>query len=94
MNDAKTALGQKIVAAKKAKGWTWPQVAEKLGHAPVWVCAACLGQMSMTEETAEKAGVLFDLAPAEGLPPDRVKLLRRLDYAIPILRRMLDALSD
>ena len=65
MNDAKTALGQKIVAAKKAKGWTWQQIAEKLGHAPVWTCAACLGQMSMTPETAEKAGVMFDLSPAE-----------------------------
>ncbi len=65
MNDAKTALGLKIIAAKKAKGWTWPQVAEKLGYSPVWTCAACLGQMSMTPETAEKAGVLFDLTPAE-----------------------------
>ncbi len=65
MNDAKTALGHKIIAAKKAKGWTWPQVAEKLGHAPVWTTAACLGQMSMTAETAEKAGLMFDLTPAE-----------------------------
>ena len=65
MNEAKTALGHKITAAKKAKGWTWPQVAEKLGYSTVWVCAACLGQMSMTPETAEKAGVLFDLNPAE-----------------------------
>ncbi len=65
MNEAKTALGVKIIAAKKAKGWTWPQVAEKLGHSPVWVCAACLGQMSMTPETAEKAALLFDLSPAE-----------------------------
>ena len=65
MNEAKTALGRKIVAAKKAKGWTWPQVAEKLGYSTVWTTAACLGQMSMTPETAEKAGVLFDLSPAE-----------------------------
>ena len=65
MNEAKTALGVKIIAAKKAKGWTWPQVAEKLGFSPVWTCAACLGQMSMTPETAEKAAVLFDLSPAE-----------------------------
>lgn len=65
MNDAKTALGLKIRASKKAKGWTWADVAEKLGHAPVWTCAACLGQMSMTEETAERCGVLFDLAPEE-----------------------------
>ena len=65
MNDAKTALGLKIRGLKKAKGWTWAEVAEKLGHAPVWTCAACLGQMSMTEETADRCGVLFDLTPEE-----------------------------
>ncbi|GAC1343801.1 MAG: cyanase [Acetobacteraceae bacterium] len=65
MNDAKTALGLKIRALKKQKGWTWGEVAEKLGHAPVWTTAACLGQMSMTPETAEKAGVLFDLSAEE-----------------------------
>ena len=74
MNDAKTALGLKIRALKKAKGWTWPDVAEKLGHAPVWTCAACLGQMSMTEETAEKCGVLF------GLTPEEVALLAEAPY--------------
>ena len=61
MNDAKTALGLKIRKIKKQKGWTWPEIAEKLGHATVWTTAACLGQMSMTEETAEKAGLLFGL---------------------------------
>ena len=65
MNDAKTALGHKIIAAKKAKSWTWPQIAEKLGYSTVWTTAACLGQMSMTPETAEKAAMLFDLSPAE-----------------------------
>jgi cyanate lyase len=65
MNDAKTTLGLKIRAAKKSKGWTWPEVAEKLGHATVWTTAACLGQMSMTPETAEKTGLLFDLSPDE-----------------------------
>ena len=65
MNDAKTALGRKIVAAKKKKGWTWPQVAEKLGYSPTWTGAACLGQMSMTAETAEKAALLFELTDDE-----------------------------
>ncbi len=74
MNDAKTALGLKIRGLKKKKGWTWAEVAEKLGHAPVWTCAACLGQMSMTPETAEKAGVLFDLSE------DEVGLLAEAPY--------------
>jgi cyanate lyase len=56
MNDARTTLGSKIRAAKKSKGRTWPEVAERLGHATVWTTAASLGQMSMTPETAEKAG--------------------------------------
>ena len=74
MNDEKTALGRKIIAAKRARGWTWPEVAEKLGYAPAYVCAACLGQMSMTAETAEKAGVLF------GLDPEEVALLQEAPY--------------
>ena len=62
MNDAKQDLARKILVAKKQKGLTWPQIADKLGHASTWTCAACLGQMSMTAETAEKAARLLDLS--------------------------------
>jgi cyanate lyase len=65
MNDAKTALGQKLLGIKKRKALTWDEIARTLGHAPVWTCAACLGQMSMTPETAEKAAALFELDEAE-----------------------------
>lgn len=74
MNDAKTALGHKILALKKQKKWSWTEIAAKLGHAPVWTCAACLGQMSMTDETAEKTGLLF------GLSEDEVALLAQAPY--------------
>ncbi len=74
MNDAKTALGQKILAIKQAKGLTWAALAAQLGHAPVWTCAACLGQMSMTAETAAKAGRLLDLHE------DEVVLLQAIPY--------------
>lgn len=74
MNEDKTALGRKIIAAKRARGWTWPQIAEKLGFSPAYVCAACLGQMSMAPETAEKTGVLF------GLDPEEVALLQEPPY--------------
>ncbi len=74
MNDAKTTLGHKILAAKKQKKWTWPEIAAKLEHSPVWTCAACLGQMSMTEATAKKAGKLFKLTD------DEVELLREPPY--------------
>ncbi len=74
MNEAKTALGQKILTIKKAKGLTWTDIAAKLGHAPVWVCAACMGQMSMTPETAEKAATLF------GLDDEEAALLAEAPY--------------
>ena len=74
MNDAKTALGLKIRAVKKQKGWSWVEVAERLGYSPTWTCAACLGQMSMLPETAEKAGVLFDLTDEE------VQILQDIPY--------------
>jgi cyanate lyase len=78
MNEEKTALGQKILKLKKAKGLTWTNIATKLGYSPVWVCAACMGQMSMTPETAEKAAALFGLDEEEAAllaePPYRGSL--------------------
>jgi cyanate lyase len=62
MNDAKTALGHKILKIKKQKNLTWPDIAARLGYTPTWTCAACLGQMSMLPETAARAGALLDLS--------------------------------
>ena len=44
MNDAKTALGQKILAIKQQRGLRWSEIADRLGYSPTWTCAACLGQ--------------------------------------------------
>ena len=74
MNDAKTALGEKILAIKAKKSLTWAQIAEKIGRSPVWTCAACLGQMSMTADQAEKAGLLL------GLDEDEMVLLQTIPY--------------
>jgi cyanate lyase len=65
MNDAKTALGHKILTIKTKLGLNWNDIAARLGHSPVWICAACLGQMSMPAETAKKAAVLFSLDEAD-----------------------------
>jgi cyanate lyase len=83
MNDAKTELGRKILAVKKRLGLTWEQVAARLGHAPVWSCAACLGQMSMTPETAAKAATLFDLDEAETAILQEIPYRGSLPTAIP-----------
>lgn len=50
-----------IRMAKIQKGITWKSVAEKVGRSKEWTTAACLGQMAMTKEQAEKVGEMFDL---------------------------------
>ncbi len=74
MNDAKTELGRKILAIKREKKLGWEAIAARLGYSPTWVCAACLGQMSMTPETAEKAAALF------GLDAGETALLQEIPY--------------
>lgn len=62
MNEAKTQLGLKILGLKAKMGFSWAELAGRLGHAPVWTCAACLGQMSMAAETAAKAAEFIGLS--------------------------------
>ena len=83
MNDAKTALGQKILGIKKRKGLTWEDIALSLGYSPVWTCAACLGQMSMTAETAEKTAALFELDEAETAILQDIPYRGSLPTAVP-----------
>ncbi|HET9018190.1 MAG TPA: cyanase [Acetobacteraceae bacterium] len=83
MNDEKTELGRKILRRKREMGMTWEQVAARLGHAPAWTCAACLGQMSMTPETAAKAAALFHLDEAEAALLEQIPYRGSLPGAVP-----------
>ncbi len=78
MNDEKTALGRMILKIKKQKGLSWNDIAAQLGHAPVYVCAACMGQMSMTQNVADNAAALLGLNAEETIllaePPYRGSL--------------------
>jgi cyanate lyase len=83
VNDEKAALGQKILKLKRQKGLSWEDIGRALGHSPVWSCAACLGQMSMTAETAEKAASLFDLDEAEQAVLEAMPYRGSLPTAVP-----------
>jgi cyanate lyase len=74
MNDQKTALGEKIIALKKHKNLSWKQIAEHSGFSPVWTCAACLGQMSMPPDSAQKLAALL------GLSSEEAALLEAIPY--------------
>jgi cyanate lyase len=59
---------EKILSAKRLKGMTWEAVGKEIGGASkIVVTAACLGQMTMTREQAEKAAKLFGLGTEEAL---------------------------
>ena len=82
-NQAKDELGQRILAIKKAKGWKWADVAAKLSYSPVWVCAACLGQMSMTPETAARTVSLFGLEDADAQTLEQAPYRGSLPTQVP-----------
>jgi cyanate lyase len=63
-----------IYSAKVQKGIKWSDVAKKVGLSKEWVTSACLGQMTLTREQAEKVGKIF------GLPGQAVKLLQVVPY--------------
>ena len=74
MNEAKDALGEKILKLKKKKKLSWKKIAEKVGMNPVWTTAALLGQMSMLPEHASKAAKLL------GLTKDEEEVLMEIPY--------------
>lgn len=51
-----------ILEAKRKKGFTWEQIAEKVGRHQVWVTSALLGQHSMSPAEAEAATKVLDLS--------------------------------
>jgi cyanate lyase len=64
-----------ILSAKRLKGLTWKEIGEKVGGmSTILVTAACLGQMRMTKDQAEKTGALFDLSK------EAVILLQEVPY--------------
>ena len=71
-----------IRAAKVKKNIKWAEVGSAIGQSKEWTTAACLGQMALTKEQAEKIGAIFGLseeavawlqiAPYEGSLPTTV----------------------
>src|SRR5258707_12412414 len=59
-------LTEKILDIKRAKGWSWKYIHEKIGGtSPVLLVGALLGQMKLTKPQAANAADLFALSKAE-----------------------------
>jgi cyanate lyase len=79
------------VAAKRAAGITWAQVAQALDRSVVWSTSAVLGQQTLTAEQAATVCRLLDL-PGEvelamELPPDRTAAV---DLSDPLVYRLTE----
>ncbi|GHH66534.1 cyanate lyase [Streptomyces umbrinus] len=66
----RTAVTEQIIESKIRKGIKWSDVAAELGTSKEWATTACLGQMTLSAEQAEKIAALFDL------PGDAVTILQ------------------
>ena len=56
---------EKIITAKVSKGIKWADVAKQVGLSKEWVTAACMGQMTLTEQQASIVGEIFGLTAEE-----------------------------
>jgi len=56
---------EKIVATKVARKLKWADIAARVGCSKEWLTAACLGQMTLSQDQAVIIGDIFDLTDAE-----------------------------
>ena len=84
------------IATKVSKGLTWEKVAKEVGLSKEWVTAACLGQMTLNGEQANKVGDLFNLNENE------IKWLKVVPYkgslptavpSDPLIYRLYEVIS-
>ncbi len=75
---------EKIRAAKKEKGLTWEQIAEKVGSHTVWVTSALLGQNSMPPELAEKSAAVLGLDKSVAEVLQECPMKGSLDATVPV----------
>lgn len=87
---------EKIIATKVSKGLTWEKVAKEVGLSKEWVTAACLGQMTLNDEQANKVGDLFNLNE------NKIKWLKVVPYkgslstavpSDPLIYRLYEVIS-
>ena len=60
---SKDEASEAILEAKKAKGLSFAELAEEIGHDKVWTTAAIMGQASVPSEAAEKLTSVLGLGP-------------------------------
>ncbi|MFK4227868.1 cyanase [Streptomyces sp. NPDC019890] len=60
----RATVTEQIVETKIQKGMKWADVADELDASKEWVTTACLGQMTLSADQAQKIADIFDLPSA------------------------------
>ena len=80
---SRTALTEKIVATRIAKGLKWADVAARMKMTTLFATSALLGQMTLTPDQAKAAQKIFGLTAAEAKLLTVVPYRGSLPTAIP-----------
>lgn len=73
-----------IVAAKKAKGLSWEDIAKAVGRHTVWTTAALMGQGTMSAEEAAAVAKLLDLSPEVTAALQEIPMKGSLESPVPV----------
>jgi cyanate lyase len=73
-----------ILEAKKAKGMTFHDLAEKVGRHVVWTTAAIMGQATMDPTEAQALTALLDLGPDVAEALQQIPTKGSLETSIPV----------
>jgi cyanate lyase len=73
-----------ILEAKKAKGLTLQDIADKLGHHVVWTTAAIMGQATMDPAESQALTSLLDLGDDVAAALQEFPTKGALDSAVPV----------
>ena len=81
---SKAEATTQLLAAKKAKGLTFEQIAEAVNRDKVWVAAAIMGQASMTPDEASATVMALGLGPEVADALQEIPMKGSLDSTVPV----------
>ena len=73
-----------ILEAKKAKGLTFQEIADKVGRHVVWTTAAIMGQATMSAEEAHAAVQVLGLGSEVAEALQQIPMKGSLESAVPV----------
>jgi cyanate lyase len=81
---SKAEATAQLLAAKKAKGLTFEQIAEAVNRDKVWVAAAMMGQASMMADEANATVMALGLGPEVADALQEIPMKGSLDSTVPV----------